>query len=292
MIKALNLQTSSNNTIKTILILIVLLTFSIQLFAHGDLSIRIENKTVEIKKEPNNALLYFERGYLYQQHADLKEALNDYLKSQKLGYSDNLIYFRKSQVYFLLEESNLALDQINKYSAFNNIDVKGKKLKSQILYKLKRYNEAISLYDYVINNTSDIRPQDFIEYCDIILSENNNNYSKVLETIDLGLDKLGDKTLSLRLKKLDYLKASFQNDKAIEEYNYFILEYNRKEFWYYKKAKFLIELNRLSEANINLQLAKVAIDQLGNKFKNTQSIKKLKENIIIQEQNINTQNHD
>ena len=113
------------------------------------------------------------------------------------------------------------------------------------------------------------------------------DYPKAIQIIDKGLEKLGENVLSLRLKKMEYLKSSKQVDKVIEEYNYFILLYNRKEFWYYKKAKYLTEENRLPQAKISLQFAKIAVDQLSPKFKNMQSIKKLKENIINLEQKIN-----
>lgn len=287
MTKELLPKNVSSYIIKRALLLICILAFSSQLFAHGDLSLRIENKTTEIKEDPKNALLYFERGFLYQQHEEFKKALSDYIKSEELGYTSSLVPFRKSQVYFNQKELGLALNQIDTYIDSNNLDIKGKKLKAQILFKLKRYSEAIPLYDYVIKNTIDIRPQDFIEYCNIILSENTNDYQKAIDILDFGLTKVGKNALSLRLKRLDFLKASNQVNKTIEEYNYFILEYNRNEFWYYKKAKYLESLKRLPEANISIQSSKIAINQLDNKFKNTPSIKKLKENIISLEQKIN-----
>ena len=110
-----------------------------------------------------------------------------------------------------------------------------------------------------------------------------------MEAIEYGLDQLGPHTISLLLKKLDYLKDSGQTEMALEQYNYFILEYNRKEFWYYKKAKYLAEIHKPHEAFISLKLATVAIEQLEPKFKNMSPVIELKEQIKNLENSINNQ---
>jgi tetratricopeptide (TPR) repeat protein len=276
---------SSYIKIKTLL-LFMALQISSALYAHGDLSARIEEATEKISKEPNNSHLYYDRGLLHQQHEDYSKSLEDYLKSESLGNTDKVIHYRKAQVHYLVEDYSKALKSIESYLKIDHIDVKAKKLQAQILFKLEKHIEALNAYLYVINTMVDIRPEDVLEYCDMILTENNQNYTGALNAIDFGLNKLGANTLSLQLKKLDYLQESNQVEKTLAQYNYFILEYNRKEFWYYKKAKYLTELNKLSEANISLQLAKITITQLDEKFKNMQSIKTLNKQIIALENSL------
>jgi predicted Zn-dependent protease len=272
----------------------LLMLLSSSIYAHGDLSMRIDEKTEEILKSPNVSELYYERGFLYQQHEDYNKAIEDYLKSESLGNNDKVLHYRKAQSYLFSEEKEKAYKSILSFLDIDNIDVKGKKLEAQILYKLQKFDEALVAYSYVVKTMTDIRPTDIIEYCDIILSVNNQNYNDALTAIEFGLEKLGKNTLSLHLKKLDYLKTSNQVEKALEQYNYFILEYNRKEFWYYKKAKYLIGQSRLQEANISLQLAKVSINQLETRFQQTPSIKKLNQQINTLENtiNLNSRNHD
>ena len=98
---------------------------------------------------------------------------------------------------------------------------------------------------------------------------------------------MGANTLSLQLKKLDYLKESNQTEKVINQYNYFIIEYNRKEFWYYKKAKYLASLHQHQQANIAIQLASINIEKLDAKFKKMNSTIKLKQQIKTLENAIN-----
>eukprot|EP01089_Gocevia_fonbrunei_P002130 TRINITY_DN1211_c0_g1_i2.p1 TRINITY_DN1211_c0_g1~~TRINITY_DN1211_c0_g1_i2.p1 ORF type:complete len:364 (-),score=36.25 TRINITY_DN1211_c0_g1_i2:25-1116(-) len=277
---------------KRTLFILLFLSLSLQLFAHGDLSMRIAEKTVAISEEPNNAALYFERGLLYQQHMEYDSALEDYHKSQALGNTDKAVYYSIAEVHFLTEDYNEALKSISSYLDLDNKDVRAKKLEAQILFQLQAYKKSLEAYRYVIHTMTDTRPEDILEYCDIILAENKTNYKAALEAIQAGLDQLGPHTLSLQLKKLDYLKESGQTEKALEQYNYFILQYNRKEFWYYKKAKYLTELNKPHEAFISLKLAAVAIEQLEPKFKNMSPVIKLKEQINSLEAPLTTKNHD
>jgi tetratricopeptide (TPR) repeat protein len=271
------------------LLLFVLVSFATIFFAnaHGNLTIRINKKTSEIKSNPNNAKLYFDRGFLYHQHEEYDKAILDYKKAENLGFTDKLLYYRTAETYYVWNKYKQALTESSRFLEKDKIDVKINKLHAQILFELKQYEEAVNYYTFFIDNVVDPRPGDFVEMSSYIIAS-QKNYNKAIQVIDTGLNKLGENVLSLRLKKMEYLKASNQVDKTIEEYNYFILQYNRKEFWYYKKAKYLTDENRLSEAKISLQFAKIAVDQLGNKFKNMQSIKKLKENIINLEQKINT----
>ena len=257
------------------------------LFAHGDLDERIAEKTTQIAENPNAFNLYYERGLLYQEHKEYTEALEDYLKSRSLGNTDKAVQYSIAEVHYLAEDYNKALKSIGSYLDMDSKDVKGKKLEAQILFGLGYFKRSVKAYQYVINNMIDIRPEDILEYGDIILAENAENYKGAIEAIESGLDKLGPHTLSLQLKKLDYLKASDQIEKALEQYNYFILQYDRKEFWYYKKAKYLAEVNRPHEAVISLKLATIAIEQLDTKFKSMAPVIELKEQIKDLESQIN-----
>ena len=121
----------------------------------------------------------------------------------------------------------------------------------------------------------DIGPSDILEYSEIILAKNPTNYKDALEVIETGLEKIGEQTLTLNLKKLDYLIASKNNEKVIEQYNFFITSSKRKENWYYKKAIYLRSIEKDAEANIALQQAKTAIVLLKPKTQNTIAIKRL-----------------
>ncbi|MEN3325120.1 hypothetical protein VP395_15385 [Mariniflexile soesokkakense] len=289
MIKKLLAPNLSSKNLTRKLFLVVFLLVSLMVHAHGDLTIRIEQKTEEISKKPNDFTLYFERGFLYQQHNEYDHALKDYLKSEALGNKDKVLFFRKAEAYYLNEELDNGMLAINDYLAIDSIDVKAKKLQAQLLFSLNKYDEALLAYTFVFDNMLDIRPEDIIEYCDIILSVNNKNYNGAINAIDLALNKLGEDTFSLQLKKLDYLIASNQAENTINQFNYFIEKFNRKEFWYYKKAQFLYDVEMHAEATIALQQAATAISQLNLKFQSMKSVKELEKQIAQLEEKLNLQ---
>ncbi|XOV95258.1 MAG: tetratricopeptide repeat protein [Bacteroidota bacterium] len=274
---------------KSIFVIVAFSSPIVLLLAHGDLDERIAEKTKAIAVNPNDFKLYYERGLLYQQHEEYSDALEDYLKSRSLGNTDKAVQYSIAEVHYLAEDYDEALESIGSYLDIDSKDVKGKKLEAQILFRLQDYQRSVEAYHYVIDKMIDIRPEDILEYCDIMLAEDDKNYQGAIAAIESGLDQLGSHTLSLQLRKLDYLKASGQIEKALEQYNYFILQYDRKEFWYYKKAKYLVEVNKPHEAIISLKLATAAIEQLDAKFKNMSPVIALKEQIKSLENSINNQ---
>ncbi len=271
---------SVNMPIKNnIFIVILLLFFFSEVKAHGDLSARISEKTIEISKSPKNPALYFERGYLYQQHNEYKKAIKDYSKSERLGLDNKLLYFRKTETYYKANKLKKALKEVELCLKYDSLDIKTYKLKAKILFMLKKYNEAVLAYKYVIENTVDLRPEDYINYSDFILAIDNKNYKIAVASIDLGIKKSGKNVIALQLKKLEYLKKSNQNKKAISLYNTIIQSNKRREFLYYEKAKYLLEIGDNENSNIALQQAKLAITELKLKYKNTVAVKKLQTNI-------------
>lgn len=245
------------------------------LYAHGELATRIKEKTTQISKDPKNAQLFYERGYLYQQHEEYKKALKDFEKSETLGFKDKLLFYRRAETYLLIDKIEEALLAVEDYFKIDSIDIKIYKLKAQILIQDENFKEALISYRYVLKNTIDLRPEDFIEYATIILSIDATNYKDAISTMDLGLEKTGEHTLTLQLKKLEYLQESGDSESALEIYNSFISKNKRKEMWYYRKAEYLATIQRNTEANIALQQAKLAIQQLNERFQNTPAIKKL-----------------
>lgn len=256
-------------------------------YAHGNLSIRIKEKTQEISKHPRKAVLYFERGYLYQQHYEYQKAINDYKKAEKLGHADNLLNFRKSESYFESKKFKKALIALKPYYIKNPLDIKAHKLEAQILNKLKRYHESLSANEYVFNNTIDLRPNDVISYSESILLVDAKNYNKAIYIIELGLQKLGTNVIVLQLKKLELFKKGNQVENTIQLLNELIIKQHRKEYWYYKKAEYLFEIGDVIKSNIALQQSIISTKELSLKSQNTAAVKKLLIDIHNLEEKIN-----
>lgn len=260
------------------LIVALLFFFFSEVSAHGSLSIRINEKTIEISEDPKNKVLYFERGYLYYQHDEYKNAIKDYLEAQRLGLHNKLLCFRKAEAYYKANELTKASKEVELCLEYDSLDIKTYKLKAKILFNLNKYSDAIIAYKYVIENTEDLRPEDYINYSEFILAS-NKNYKHAIAALDLGIEKLGKNIIVFQLKKIEYLKKSNQNEKVLALYNTLIENSKRKEFLYYEKAKYLFDIGDTENSNIALQQATLAINELKLSYQNTIAVKKLQATI-------------
>lgn len=258
---------------------IVLFFYSNVIFAHGELVARINTKTSQISKTPNNASLYYDRGFLYQQHEEYNKALKDYTKAKNLGYRNKLLYYRIAETQKITGAYDAAMLAVARYFEIDSSDIKIYKLKAQILMEQKKYEQALASYDYVLQNTIDLRPDNIIEFCNIILAINPTNYQDALETIEFGYEKMGTDSFVLLDKKIEYLIALGESEKVLAKYNYQIENSERKENWYYKKAVYLASIDNKQDATISLQQAKMSIQLLNPRFQQTPNIKELTKKI-------------
>lgn len=256
-------------------------------FAHGELTARINEKTKQINKNPQDALLYFERGFLHEQHEDYKKAINDYLKSEALGLFDKKLYFRIGETYKLLDEYNLALKAVLTYKKIAPNDIPIYKLEAQILAAMNKYKRSKAAYYKVLLYSCDVLPEDILEFCDIVLEQNSSNYDECISIIETALKRLNGNSLVLKARRIDFLIASGKSDLVIDSYNEFILTQKRKEIWYFKKAQFLASINNSQEAIIALQQSKLSIQILPTKFKQTKTITNLLNQISDLEKSLN-----
>jgi len=255
--------------------IVILLFTSNTLFAHGELTARINTKTSQISKDPLNATLFYERGYLYQQHKEYKKALKDYSMAKQKGYVNKVLYYRIAETQKILGNYNEAMLAVESYFEIDSKDIKIHKIKAQILSDQRKYNEAIVSYDFVLKNTIDLRPDNIIEYCNIVLAVNPNNYIDALKVVEFGLEKVGQYSFVLLDKKIEYLSALGKTEEVLKQYNYFIETSERKENWYYIKAIYLVSIDKKYDANIALQQAKISIQLLNPRFQQTPLIRQL-----------------
>ena len=227
--------------------------------------------------------MYYDRGFLYQQHEEYDKALLDFNEAIKKGYSNKLVYYRIAETHKNLNNYDEALIAVTSYFEKDTNDIKIHKLKAQILIKQNRYDEALTAYDFVLKNTIDLRPDDIVEFCNIILAINPKNYEDALKIIEFGFDKMGANNFVLRDKKIEYLIATNEVEKVLTEYNYQIENSERKESWYYKKAVYLVSIGNNHHAIIALQQAKISIQLLNPQFQKTPIIKQLIANIKVLE---------
>jgi tetratricopeptide (TPR) repeat protein len=126
----------------------------------GDLIEIVDNSSEQITSNPNNAKLYFTRGWAYEQLGSYKEATMDYRKVLELNP-----HYKEAQ------ESLVKLEKL-----FTNPSFITEKQALDIVYKIP---EIKALCDNALNNYKNITPRSFTEEAPKI--DKNGNIKGVWE---------------------------------------------------------------------------------------------------------------
>jgi tetratricopeptide (TPR) repeat protein len=247
---------------KIITILLLISTCSWNAFGHGDLERRIHAKTKAIVQEPQNATLYLERGFLYYQHEEWDNALADYLQAQALGFQKKILYYRMAETYLELYLFRSGLICTQQYLAQDSLDVKIHKLRGELFYKSRAYDDAIYSFEYVIQYSIDLTPENYVTLAEVYATKGPSQKDAVLDVIERGLEKLGAKVFVLQEQKLLYFKKFNLVKQAIAQYDVILKNNTRKEGWHYQKADYLYQQNKFKEAKIHTEAAKKAFEAL------------------------------
>lgn len=266
-------------SVRQLLFLLLFCCLGLSSCAHGDLGRRITAKTKAIEKDPKNALLYMERGFLYQQHEEWDFALADYIHSQQLGQKDKVLYFRMAEVYqkLLLFKSGLVCTE--QYLKEDSVDVKVHKLRGQLFVKAKDYDAAIASFQFVLEHAVDLTPDNFLMLAAAYHAKNRKKSQEVLAVMDKSIEHFGPKVFALQEQKLEYLKTFKDVDEALEQYDVIIDIQNRKESWLYKKAAYLYEYKKYEAAKETVEAAETAFSQLKAHKQKTKAMIQLLANI-------------
>lgn len=110
-----------------------------------------------IEKNPDFAMAYTNRGYLYYINGDMQHAFSDYNKAINVNSSFTLSYYNRALSFIKIDNLNAALIDCNTALDINNKDKDILYLRGYIKNKLFLFNEAIEDF----NNSLQIKPDNF-----------------------------------------------------------------------------------------------------------------------------------
>ena len=110
-----------------------LLLFVAFLLPHGDLSIRIAEKTAAIQAEPDNLLLYMQRGELHALHEQPDSALIDYRFAIENGLDTSAVHILMAEAQLTLGLLDEGLRSVEAFLAAEPRHLKGIHVRAQLL---------------------------------------------------------------------------------------------------------------------------------------------------------------
>lgn len=256
------------------ILVFILIINAFSLAAHGDLHEQIQQKTIEITKDPQNAQLYFERGELYRQHSESLKAVTDYKKG--LQIDPDYIYFELglSRAFYDLKDINSGLIHIQKFLNRNQNHVMGLRVRADFYILDNRPELAVEDYIKVLNIADNPFPKNYKDVSNAYMLMDHSNYRLANEWLDSGLKLLGPViTLQQMAIENSLLAKDYQN--ALERTDWIIGILDRKEEWHFKKAKICESAGDPDQAMINYKACASAIYQLPFRIRQKSATKKL-----------------
>jgi len=114
-------------------------------FKIGELELALDDLSKSIKINPQYASTYFSRGTVYIVNKKYDEAMIDMNNTINLNPNYYDVYHMRGRIHYLLKDYISALNEYDIYLKHNNKNLNIQKLKVLCLYKMKRFDEAITL---------------------------------------------------------------------------------------------------------------------------------------------------
>lgn len=245
---------------------------------HGDLSVRIAEKTELIRTDPKNWLLYMQRGELHFQHEQPDSALLDYQIALENHIDTSVIHVLTAEAFLALGDFNAGLDQIDLFLELEPADLKGIHTRGKLLEASGRFTEAATDFEHVIGHTTESRPQDHVQLADLYLKMDGDDFDRAIRTLERGIQQIGEivslqmKIYELEKQRRNYAAAHVLLDRMMEPLS-------RKERLMVEKAELFAAEGKPMEAAQLLLDAESAISALPIRFQNIGATVKLKEKI-------------
>ncbi len=204
--------------------------------AHGSLHEAIERKSRQIEEQPDDALLRFERGMLYQEHGDIGPALKDFHKVLQLEPAYHICHLPLAQLYRDTGNFKQALLHINTFLEQEPENPFGYETRASISQKTGAYLSAAADLKKMIalKNGNAIRPDDYFNLADGILLAYPGRYGLAIDALEEGLQRLGG-IISLQERLVDMEIAAHRYAAALERIELVMQSLPRKGKWLAKK---------------------------------------------------------
>ena len=248
------------------------LTYHIEHFYEEEAEIEDEDYLLDTKQNIKKtiseelAMLYFERGQLYQKRHLFDEAFNDYLFLLDEKQDLKIVNLALAELLFEHDFFHLSLIYVNKFLEFENNHIKGLECKAKTLEALGFYNESIAIYQNVISlalenkkNFMHIKPSHFIALASVLEKRNfRNDKMSALKYLQLGIDMLG-KLPSLQDAYVEFAISNKQYNEALVKIDEILNKRTTSITIKYllKKAEINILFNCYKEAFLYYQNAKI-----------------------------------
>jgi predicted Zn-dependent protease len=254
-------------------------------FAHGDIHHRIEGLGKQLAKSPEDTTLLIERGRLYIDAHQNRQAKRDFNKTLKLTPQNTAVYYYLAQANVDAKENSEALKNIDIFLQQENQDApraRGLALRGDILRVSGKPAEAANAYAESLQlKKTEALPDDYVRLADTYLEADASNTTQALQVLDQGITQLGN-LQALQQRAIDIELQSNQPQAAVKRIDQLISQNKPSPYLLLEKGKILKSMGELPKANETFKTAVAVIDEMSPIRRNTPAIQNVQADIAVQ----------
>jgi tetratricopeptide (TPR) repeat protein len=233
----------------------------VDVVAHADLLIQIEEVTREIDKNPRDPELYIRRGELRRAHVEWEEAYADYERALALNPRLETIDILRGRLFVEAGWPLSARVCLDRFLARHTNHVDALILRGRALARLNLGIQAARDYDRALDLSPEPGPDLFVERSQVLVAEGPDHFTEAVRGLDEGLRRIGP-LVTLQLYAIDIELTQRDFDRALARIDQVTAKSPRKETWLARRAEVLVQAGRNVEAVAAYKAALAALQTL------------------------------
>jgi tetratricopeptide (TPR) repeat protein len=250
-------------------------------YPHDELAEQVQAISLEIKKYPRRAELYFQRGELYRADRHWKLAEQDYLQAKKLAPKMAVADLGLGLLHLSTNNLNESKNALDRFLLEHPENAEARVARGQVFQKLNQLESAIEDYSKALSLRPD--PEIYIERAKLLAQQ--DQLENALMGLNEGIERLGP-VVTLELYAIDLELQLKRYEAALQRIDRIAEQSDRKETWLARQGEILLMASRKEEAQKSYRLALEAIEHLPQSRKNNRYTRELEAKIRLALENL------
>jgi tetratricopeptide (TPR) repeat protein len=220
-------------------------SFNGRLSAHGGYHEEIRRTDEQLATSPDNAELWFHRGFLNSQHGDWQQSLLDLEKVGRLAPGKFPVDLVRGQALAAGGQLEAARTVLTDFITSRPEVPEALSSRARVCMKLGNTDDAVADFKAALQKSKQPEPDLFVDTADALIAQRHPE--EAVKVLQDGMAKLGD-LASLAIKALELQQTLGLYDGALSSVAVMQKSAPRPEPWMARRASILAKAGRLDEA--------------------------------------------
>ena len=238
--------------------------------AHDGIHEQIIAITKELKKNPNNAILYLKRAELFRLHEEWDESEKDFDRAEKIDQDLAVVNLGRGKLWLDTKQFAKAETALTVFLAIEPESYEGVLTMARVLVNLKQSKRAVDYFTQAITIAPKDAAEIYLERAEVQSSA--SEFVQALAGIDEGIGILGN-LVTLQSAAIDIELNRNNYDAALTRLDKLSNDMPQKESFFLRRGEILLTAGRKCEAKQSFSEAQHLFENLSRFRKNVRAIK-------------------